>query len=73
MYTKSNNIDIMIGFETDQIIEKLFESLLQRYQNTFEEKMRGSEFTFDGVDLLHYEINKTGSNQGGSYIDSSKW
>ena len=32
MYTKSHNIEIMMGNETDEIIEKLFESLLQNYK-----------------------------------------
>ena len=31
LYTKSNNIEIMIDSETDEIVEELFESLLQRY------------------------------------------
>ena len=30
MRTKSDNIETMIGNETDKIIEKLFESLLQK-------------------------------------------
>ena len=30
MRTKSDNIEIMIGNETDKIIEELFESLLQK-------------------------------------------
>ena len=38
MHTKSNNIEIMMGNETDEIIEKLFEYLLQRYQEGLEEK-----------------------------------
>ena len=29
---KSINIEIMIGSETDEVIEELFESLLKRYQ-----------------------------------------
>ena len=32
MYTKSRNIEIMKGNETDETIKKLFESLLQNYQ-----------------------------------------
>ena len=32
MHTKSNNIEIMIGSDTDEVIENLFKSLLQRYQ-----------------------------------------
>ena len=58
MHTKSNNIEIMMGNETDEIIEELFKSLLQRYQEGLEESMKGSEFVFDSVDLLEYKINK---------------
>ena len=57
MHTKSNNIEIMMGNETDEIIEELFESLLQRYQAGLEEKMKENEFVFDSVDLLHYNFN----------------
>ena len=32
MHTKSNNIEIMTGNETDKIIRELFVSLLQRYE-----------------------------------------
>ena len=32
MYSKSNNIQIMIGYEADEITEELFESFLQIYQ-----------------------------------------
>ena len=32
MHSKSDNIKILIGNETDEIIEDLFDSLLQRYQ-----------------------------------------
>ena len=31
MHTKSNNIEIMMGSETDEIIKELFKSILQRY------------------------------------------
>lgn len=42
----------MIGTETDEVIKKLFDSLLQRCQEVFEESIKGSEFVFDSVDLL---------------------
>ena len=35
--------------------------------------MRGSEFNFDHVDVLHYNLNKIRLSRGGSYIDSPKW
>ena len=72
MRTKSNNIEIMMGNETDEIIEELFESLLQKYQEGLEEKIRGSEFVFGSIDLLH-NLHKTILNRGGSHIDSPKW
>ena len=74
MHTKNDNIEIMLGSETVEIIEKPFEFLLQKYQEGLEEKMRGSEFVFDSVDLLHYNLHKIISlNKGASYIDSPKW
>ena len=63
----------MIGSETDEIIEELFESLLKRYQEEFEEKMRGTEFIFDGADLLYYKLHRICLNRGESYIDSPEW
>ena len=73
MHTKSDNIEIMMGNETDGIIEKLFKSLLQKYQDGLEESMRGSKFIRDSVDLLYYHPQKIGLKRGGSYIDSPEW
>ena len=58
MHTKSINIEIMTGSETDEIIEHIFESSLQKYQEGLEESMRGSEFVYDSVDVLYYNLNK---------------
>ena len=63
----------MIGSETDEIIENLFESFLQKYQEGLEESMRRGEFAYDSVDALYYNLNKVSLNKDGSYIDSLKW
>ena len=55
------------------LIKELFKSLLKRYQENLQEKMRGSEFGFDGVNLLYYDFNKISLNRGGSYIEPAKW
>ena len=68
MHTKSNNVEIMTGSETDEIIKEL-----KRYQEGLEESMRGSEFIFDSVDALYYVLNKISLSRAGSYIDSPKW
>ena len=73
MHTKSDNTEIMTGSDMNEVIGELFKSLLQRYQEGLQEKMRGSEFEFDGVNLLYYDFNKISLNRGGSYIDSPEW
>ena len=40
MHAKSDNIETMIGSETDDIIDGIFESLLQIYQEGLEESVR---------------------------------
>ena len=73
MHTKSDNADIRIGDDTNDVVKELFKSFLQRYQEGLQEKMKGSEFEFDGVNLLYYDFNKISLNRGGSYIDSPEW
>ena len=73
IHAKSDNIEIMMGSETDEIIEDLFKYLLQRYQERLEESLRGSEFIFDGVDAMYYDLNKVSLSRGSSYIDSPEW
>ena len=73
MHAKSNNVEIMMGSETDEIIEDLFEPFLQKYQEGLEESMRGSEFVYDSVDVLYYNLNKVSLSRGGSNIVSTKW
>ena len=52
MHTKSDNIAIMRGAETEDVINKLFNTFSKRYQEGLETKMRGSSFTFESIDLL---------------------
>ena len=73
MYTRSNNIEIMFGDDNDDIFEQPFESLLKKDEENLQNKMRGSEFEFEGVNFLYYNFNKTSINRGGSYTDSPKW
>ena len=73
MHTKSINEEFMNGSDTDEIIKELFKSLLQRYQENLQEKMKGSDFAFDGVNYLYYDLSKISISKGGSYIDFPKW
>ena len=73
MPTRSNNIEIMMSSETDEIIKDLFKSLLQRYQEGLEESMRGSEFIFDGFNVLYYKLDKVSLSRGRSQEDYPGW
>ena len=73
MHTRSDNIEIMIRKDNDEIIEDLFKSFLQKYEENLQTKMRGSDFEFHGVNFLYYDFNEIRLNRGGSYIDSPKW
>ena len=72
MDSKSDNVEIIMGIETDNIIKELFESFLKRYQKNLEEKMKDSNFVFESVDLLYYSLHKTTLKRGKSYIKSPK-
>ena len=72
MHSKSDNIEIMINDEADEVTKELFDSLKNRYQNNLE-SMKGSEFVFDYVHLLYYKCYKINPNRGESYIDSPDW
>ena len=62
-----------MGSETNDIMEEFCEYPLQKYQEGLEESMKGAEFTFDSVDLLHYHLQKTSLKRIGlSYTDSQK-
>ena len=73
MYTRSDNEEFMNGDDTNEIIKLLFESFLQRFEENLQEKMRESDFEFDGINFYYYNLNKTNTYRGGSYIDSPKW
>ena len=55
MHIKSDNIEVLIGYETDKIIEELFGSLLKRHQNGLEEKSK--ELNLFLIVLIYYIIN----------------
>ena len=73
MYTRSTPEEIIIGSETEEVTENLIMSILQKYQDNLQNKMKGSDFIFNGINYLCYDLNKITISKGGSYIESPKW
>ena len=67
-HTWSDNIEIMIGLETDDIIDELV-----KYQEGLEKSQKRSEFVYDSVDLLCYHLHKISLKTGKSHTDSPEW
>ena len=63
-----------MGGDTKDVIDKLFNTLLQRFQNAQEtSNERGSEFIPDSVEVLYYEFHKIDIIRPESYIISPDW
>ena len=73
MYNRSTPEEFMIGSETEEVTENLIMSILQKYQDNLQNKMKGSDFIFNGINYLYYDLNRITISKGGSYIESPKW
>ena len=63
-----------MGSDTENVIDTIFNTLLQRFQNAQEtSNERGSEFIPDSVELLEYELHKIDIIRAESYIVSPDW
>ena len=74
IYTKSEPVEIFMGSNTEDVIDKLFNTLLQRFQRAQEtSNERGSEFIPDSVELLYYNFQRIDIKRAESYIMSPDW
>ena len=49
MYTTGENIKFTSYNDVNDVVNKIFESLLSRYQDNLETSMRGRDFVVDSV------------------------
>ena len=73
IYDRSDAIEFINGSETEEITEFLYRSLLQNYNDNLQEKMKGSDFVYSGINYFYYDLNRVSIFKGGSYIESPKW
>ena len=73
IHSKSSNREFMPYDNANEVVDELLEPLLSRYQNGLETSIRGSDFTFDSIQLLYYKCYMINFKHGESYIDSPGW
>ena len=57
IFVRSDNEEIRLGNETDDIIKELFNSFLNNYQEEEIILRKGSDFIFESVDFLSYSVH----------------
>ena len=68
--SSSDNIKFTLHSDANEIVDKFFKSLCSRYQQSLETSMKGSDFVFDSVQVMHYKCHKVSFIRGGLYINS---
>ena len=71
MHPKSKQVEVYMGSNTENVIDTIFNTLLQNFQSIQEtSNERGNEFIPDSVELLVYELHKIDIIRAESYIVS---
>ena len=74
IYSASEPVEIFIGSHTEDVIDTLFNTTLQRFQQAQETSNdNGSEFIPESVELLYYYFQKIKIRRAESYIMSPNW
>ena len=74
IYSASRPVEIFMGSDTENIIDTLFNTILNKIQEAMEtSNERGSGFTHESVGLLYYHFQRIDIRRGGSYIASPDW
>ena len=74
IYSASKPVEVFMGSETNNVIDRTFDTTLQRFQQAIETSIKGgSKFTHESVALLYYYFQKIDIRRGESYIISPDW
>ena len=74
IYSASEPVEIFMGSYTEDVIDTLFNTILQRFQQVQETSNdKGSEFIPQSVELLYYYFQKINIRRAESYIMSPDW
>ena len=74
IYTKSKPVETFMGSDTEDVIDTLFNTLIQRFQHAQEASNdKGSQFIPENVELLYYHFQRIDIRRAESYIMSPNW
>ena len=74
VYSANAPVEIFMGADTDDAVDRLFDTLLERFQQAIEiSNDNGSAFTHRRIALLHYCFQKIDIRRAESYIKSADW
>ena len=75
VYSSSKPVEVFMGSDTSNAIDRLFNTILQRFQQAIETSIKegGSEFTNESVALLYYNFQKIDIRRAESCIKSPEW
>ena len=74
IYSASEPVESFMGSDTEDVIDTLFHTILQRFQQAQETSNdKGSEFIPESVELLYYHFQKIDIRRAESYIMSPNW
>ena len=65
MHASSDNLKFTTDSDANDVIEKPFKSLFLKYRDNLETSMKGSDFTFDSVQLMYYKCHKVNFKRSG--------
>ena len=71
MHSNSDNIEHIIGNNTNKAINELLSSLLNRKRMDLQALTKGSDFVFDSINRIYYKYHKMSLRRAGQYTDSS--
>ena len=71
MHSRSDNIEFTSCYDSNEIIDEIFQSLHSKYHGKLEISMKGNDFIFDSVQLMYYKCHKVNFENRGLYIDSA--
>ena len=72
IFVWSDNVTIMWGSDTNDIIREIFRSFLCNYQEELK-IIKGIDFVFKSVELMDYKLHRVRLRRGRSYIKSPEW